>query len=84
MMAVDADLMTPIIFAEQIVQDYEARLIRQRRVLAEADVSAHPEAKATAELLLTALQHFSDLAVQRLARLKAEEQAIRPCFSIAA
>jgi hypothetical protein len=66
--------MTPLAFAEQIVQDYEARLIRQRQVLDEVELSRNPEAKAAAELLLSALQHFSDLAVQRRARLQAEEQ----------
>jgi hypothetical protein len=65
---------TPITFAQQIVRNYEARIIRQQQVLVELEQIHDLKAKANGELLLHALQHFSDLAVQRLVRLQAEER----------
>jgi hypothetical protein len=65
---------TPMTFAQQIVRDYEARIIRQQQVLVELEQSHDLKAKANGELLLHALQHFSGLAVQRLVRLQTEER----------
>jgi hypothetical protein len=80
----DVPASTPISFAQQIVRDYEARIIRQQQVLMELEQSHDPKAKANGELLLHALQHFSDLAVQRLVRLQAEERETEAQSLIAA
>jgi hypothetical protein len=61
---------SPVSTAEHIVQDYEARLERQRRVLADAELVAMPVTAEAARVILHALEHFAGLARLRLIRLQ--------------